>query len=356
VPPNWRGKARSGATVDDEWRIRVTIEDSIPERYFYHSFPRRGASAADEIDKGCKVLAAIRDLGLLLMPQLIEWQQPSAGGAPPRTVPILQKRVCFTELGPGELPAHAERFGHFALEFDVDVVRGLGAVPVFYIPQPSATGVDGSAIATAVLTIAADCWAVVQRIASLDRIFRGALPVAKKLKTEFGFASSPNGRGKYTIDRDEAKNFIAAIGHGVTPWSDLENGAFGLLNFFHPTDNAKADRALEYYREREWRVATGFALNRPDGSRIEVMHVPTASERARFLEIDPEFFGRTIKRDVGDVQTLDAALVYPGLGGKRIIEMVRRVIVPGVAIDRVTEILSELPSAPAVVGIETLVS
>jgi hypothetical protein len=330
------------------------IEDVVPERYFYHSFPRRGASTTDEIDKGCKILAAIRDFGLLLTPQLIEWQQPSAGSAAPRILPVLQKRVCFTELAPPELPIHAERFGHFALEFDIDVVRRLGAVPVFYIPQPSKTAADGSAIGTGLLAIAADCWAVVQRMAFLDRMFKGPTPVQEKFSMEVGFASSPDGKGKYILDRDEYKNFLAAIGHAVTPWTDLEHGAYGLLNFFHPTDNTKSDRILEYYREREWRVAYSFALNLPDGSRVEVMHVPTADERRRFMEIDPEFFGRTIRRDIGDVQTLEASLVYPGLGGKRIIDMVRRVIVPASSVDRAREVLAELESPPPVVPIDAV--
>jgi hypothetical protein len=328
------------------------IEDVVPERYFYHSFPRRGASTVDEIEKGCKILAAICDFGLLLTPQLIEWEQPSVGDGPPRTFPVLQKRVCFTELSPPELPAHAERFGHFALEFDIDVIRSLGAVPVFYIPQPAKAGADGSAIATGLLAIAADCWAVVQRMAFLDRMFKGPVPVQEKFSMEVGFASSPDGKGKYTIDRDAAKNFLAAVGHAVTPWTDLENGAYGLLNFFHPTDNVRSDRTLEYYREREWRVANGFALNMPDGSRVEVMHVPTADERKRFMDIDPEFFGRTIRRDIGDVQTLDAALVYPGLGGKRIIDMVRRLIVPASAVDRVNGVLAELQSPLPVIPID----
>jgi hypothetical protein len=327
-------------------------DDLVPERYFYHSFPRRGASSADELNKGCKILEAIRDFGLLLTPQLIEWEQPSVGGAPPRTIPILQKRVCFTELAAPQLPAHAERFGHFALEFNIEVVRSLGAVPVFYIPQPSQTGTDGSGMATALLAIAADCWVVVQRMAFLDQMFKGPTPVAEKFDANFAFASSPAGGGNYRIDRDEAKNVLAAIGHAVTPWTDLQNGAYGLLNFFHPTDNAKADRTLEYYREREWRVANNFRINLPGGQFVEVMHVPTIDERARLMEIDPEFFGRTIKRDVGDVQTLDGTLVYPGIGSKRIIDMVGRVIVPASVVDRARESLAELQNPPPVVSID----
>jgi hypothetical protein len=71
------------------------------ERFFYHSFPRRGASTAAEIDKGKKILTAICDFGFVLTPQFIEWTQPTIVGSP-RTLPVLQKRVCFTEPSPKE--------------------------------------------------------------------------------------------------------------------------------------------------------------------------------------------------------------------------------------------------------------
>jgi hypothetical protein len=327
----------------------------MDERFFYHSFPRRGASTAEEIDKGCKILTAIRDFGLLLTPQLIEWNQPSFGGAPPRVFPVLQKRVCFTELGPLELPQHAEKFGHFALEFEIDTVRRLGAVPVFYVPQPtSEAAVDGSAVGTALLAIAMDSHVVIQRMAYLDQLFKGSTPVAEQFDWKPEFARSPDGRDNYRLNRDEAKNFIAAIGHAVTPWDNLRDGAFALLNFFHPTDNIKQDKALEYYREREWRIACGFRIKNSDGLHVDVLHVPTRSERQRFLEIDREFFQRKISTDTGMVETLNQALVHPGLNGKRLIEMVRRVVAPAEAVDRAAKILGVLDNPPQIISMNEL--
>ena len=323
----------------------------IQERFFYHSFPRRGTSTAAEIEKGCKVLAAIRDFGLLLTPQLIEWSQPTLDGA--RPLPVLQKRVCFTELSPGELSGHAEKFGHFALEFEIDTVRRLGAVPVFYVPQPTSESVDGSAVGTALLAIAMDSYVIIQRMASLNQMFHGSVPVNENFDFNVGFVRSPDSRGHFTINRDEAKNFLAAIGYAVTPWSDLQGGAFALLNFFHPTDNKKTDKALEYYREREWRIACGFRLN-INGSHIDVLRVPTPEERRRFLEIDQEFFSRKIATDTGIVETLDQALVHPGLNQKRLIEMVRRVIVPTEAVADAISVLSALDSPPPVISIAEL--
>src|SRR5579871_4914394 len=106
----------------------------VQNRYLYHCFPRRGANTAEEVAKGLNILGCIRDFGLLLLPESIEWSQPISGH-PPRTIPVVQSRVCFTDLTPSELPEHALTFGHFALEFEIESARQLGAIPVFYVPQ-----------------------------------------------------------------------------------------------------------------------------------------------------------------------------------------------------------------------------
>lgn len=40
-------------------------ETGVPERYFYHSFPRRSRSTEREIASGLTILELIRDFGLL---------------------------------------------------------------------------------------------------------------------------------------------------------------------------------------------------------------------------------------------------------------------------------------------------
>jgi hypothetical protein len=128
-----------------------------------------------------------------LTPQFIEWKQPSLGGAS-RPFPVLQKRVCFTELSPSELNGHAEKFGHFALEFEIDVVRRLGAMLVFYVPQPTSESGDGSVVGTALLAIAMDTRVVIQRMAGLNEILHGSTPVAENLNFQPGFAGAGRGR------------------------------------------------------------------------------------------------------------------------------------------------------------------
>jgi hypothetical protein len=324
---------------------------SVQPRFFYHSFPRRGASSGAEAEKGKAILAAIRDFGLVLTPQLIEWTQATVSGTP-RSMPILQRRVCFTELAPIELAEHADRFGHFSLEFEIETVRRLGAMPVFYVPQPTGgTSTDGSHMGAAIVAIATDLRAVAHRVAAMDEVCRHP-EAMEKLDVNVGFAGSPDGFGTYRIDRDQTKVVLAAIGHAVTPWLDLKVGADALLNFFHPTDNTKTDAALEYYREREWRVACSFRINDADGkTSIDIQRRLAPNERERLLEIDREFFSRKVQTGLSEEDTLDLALVLPGLPPHRLIEMVRRVIVPSSSVADVTGLLATLVRPPPVVAL-----
>src|SRR5260370_6526900 len=221
------------------------------ERYLYHCFPRRGASTPAEAEKGCAVLASIRDFGLLLVPEAIEWKQPSVDGTT-RVFSVLQTRACFTDLSPGELSRHAEKFGHFALEFEFGTVRSLGAVPVFYVPQPTSNPSDGNAVGVALIGIAMDARAIIDRISMLDGMLKGPVPAAQRLNFGVGFARSPTNRGVFNIDTSEARKLLEALGHGVTPLPALSAGAAALLNFFYPADDVPRDQLLEYYRQREW--------------------------------------------------------------------------------------------------------
>jgi hypothetical protein len=318
------------------------------ERFFYHSFPRRGAhTEAETVEKGCQILAAIRDSGLLLMPEYIEFRQPSADGSSARVFPVLQQRVCFTELSPAELPQHAQAFGEFGLEFEIDTLRRLGAVPVSYIPQP--TGTDGSGVATSLLAIAMDAQAVVNRMAALHRHLNGPTPIAETFELNLGFVRSPASRGRFVLARDTTKTVVSAIGHDLAPWEALDAGMYSLFSFFYPTDDTKRNKDLEYYRQREWRIACNFTVD-----RIPTLRELTESERERLLKIDRVFFERKVETDLGTFDSLSKALIHPGFGGKKLIEMARRVIVPAAATNLATQVLSSLENPPPLIAISDL--
>ena len=116
-------------------------------RFFYHSFPRprQGETDSETASRGWAVLQSMRELGLILAPEVVEWQTPVSLGTPSPTR-ILQRRICFTELSPQELCEHSTRFGPFALEFETTALRRIGALPVIYMPpSPVGTGPLGVA-------------------------------------------------------------------------------------------------------------------------------------------------------------------------------------------------------------------
>jgi hypothetical protein len=316
----------------------------VQDRYLYHCFPRRGANSAEEIDKGLDILACIRDIGLLLLPESIEWSLPFKN-KPPRTIPFVQSRVCFTDLTPAELPRHAEIFGHFALEFEMETARRLGAIPVFYIPQN-----DGG-VGTLLVTTLLDARAVIERAARADKYLTGdaSAKPGERFALTTGFARNPQDKKEFHLLRDESKTFLDALSHQATPWATLSTGMDALLSFFYPADNTIHDKPLQYYRQREWRIAYNFAV---DG--VEIMRKPSKAEGDRIMQIDESFFGRPILTDQGPVPRLNGSLVHPGVGGKTPLQLATRLIVPASAMHQVADLFDGFADVPEVVTMEQL--
>jgi len=130
----------------------------------------------------------------------------------------------------------------------------------------------------------------------------------------------------------------------------LEHGLRGLLSCFYPADNLRDNKALSYYRQREWRIAWNYAI----GGGDEVMRQPSNQLLERLLDIDPEFFGRPFQTPQGTKRLGEAAYIFPGVGNKKIIQMVERVIVPSAAMSRVQPILTRFSGGVPIVCIEDL--
>src|SRR4051794_14741617 len=111
------------------------------KRHFYHSFPRPRPSDTEPtiITKGLGILSLMAEAGIILAPEVVQWNQPVITGGH-KTTSLLQTRACFTELPFEQFGDHAKRFGPFALEFDLLTLRQLGALPVISMPQT--TGID----------------------------------------------------------------------------------------------------------------------------------------------------------------------------------------------------------------------
>ncbi|MFM0752613.1 hypothetical protein [Paraburkholderia strydomiana] len=315
----------------------------MDQRFFYHSFPRRHGDHSDAaIEKGLKILAAIRDFGLFLTPEPIEWSQP-LGDNPPRLQPRLQRRVCFTELAPNELQRHAKTFGDFALEFDYSAIRSLGAMPVFYVPRAESGVQDGNLLGVGLTTALIDAEAIVQRMAFLERTFSDPR-CAERIAVDIGWSENPDGRGVYDIDRVESQKLMAAACHATTPLPMLQGALEAMLNLFYPADNTKHGLDLDYYRQREWRIAFKIQL---EGKELMQDLSEEATERA--VDIDPQFFQRVISMPTVKGTVAQLTWAYAGINGRSILQHCSRLIVPDGALDSARDLLTAVPNAPLVV-------
>jgi hypothetical protein len=321
-------------------------ERKAPERYFYHSFPRRGRETAAEIEKGCHILSIMKDVGLVMAPEIVKWEYEHADGSPARTSEVLQQRVCFTELEPRELPRHARKFGRFALEFTVPTLKSLGAIPVFYVPRAmsTATGVEGAASTLVMQFI--DAMILVMRIAGVRSAIATSGQREGTFPCTFGFKES--GNKTFDLEVGETTRVLEAFTHAITPPDILLPALEGMLKFFDPADDLGHDEVLGYYRQREWRIASNMAIR-----GVEMMRRPSPELIARLKTLDDDFFGREFPPNSGKTLA-EEVFVLPGLGDRRILQMVNRIIVPEEAMSKVQAILKDLSDALLMASLESL--
>jgi hypothetical protein len=329
------------------------------ERFFYHSFPRRGRADPAEIQKGLAILELIQSFGLLLTPEITAWAHPHANGAPPRQMRIVQRRACFTELSVRSLPKHAEEFGHFALEFEIDTLKRLGALPVFYIPK---WGEEGSAnsLGQTLVVQAIDAMCVIDRIARVKGFIESTATSGSRQNFEFGF----DARKMFSLDISETQRAIEGVTYGVTPPEMLSLALEGMLNFFYPADadDTKINSSLKYYRQREWRIAGNIGMQGRD-----LMAPPSEPLIEKLLALDLDFYRRPFppegvapsnpslaRRSFGP-RLVDWTYVYQGIDDRHIVGAARRVIVPRAAVDATKVVLSNHPKPPPVIAIEDLI-
>ena len=104
-----------------------------------------------------------------LVPERVSWGDPT-GTQPGDRVYALERPIAFTELSPDELAAHARMFGPSALDFDISDLRGLGALPVIYLPDSNASDLPLAQIGASLLARLADASQVVAALARTQQL------------------------------------------------------------------------------------------------------------------------------------------------------------------------------------------
>jgi hypothetical protein len=306
------------------------------ERFFFHSFPRgaKGETRADQLARGLSILRTIKELGLVLAPEIVSWSQPIMSGAP-RLITHRQQRLCFTELGRSELPEHSKRFGPFSLQFSISTLRRLGALPVIYLPQ-NVKGDTGLSSAGAVIAATmGDIKYTLNQLHQLSRLkdldyvktFPGAetatLVSADCVMNLENRDEAGNVAATYQIPLRHILDFLDYVGFRNAPL-ELMVGILNLTqSLFYPTDDERHDDQLAYYRQREWRITAGMRVG-----GVQHGHAATDADKKRLLEIDTRFWSKEETDKDGTFRRVDQAYIIEQFEGARIAEVIERLIVP----------------------------
>lgn len=320
--------------------------DEKPERYFYHSFPRRGPGESDEqqLDRGQRILEAISEIGLVLAPEDYEIRESLDNGGQSLPMTAYQKRICFSELSPTMLPGHSSTFGPFALEWEIQTLRSMGVMPVFYVPLNTNNALEG--IGAAMLCRLGEIQVLLHDLAKNEAVLQSADP-----KTPFEL---PDGSRYGTVG--QALQLLATLRGAGQPFSQLEANIQGLTGLFQAVENLKYTDELGYYRQREWRLVSGLLDHGKPQSRLLDDH-----EKKTILGISGPFFekeelypdgsgGRTKQRRI------DVAHVVSEHKTSPVRQTVRRIIVPAARLESVEQYASDASWDVPIAALESLTS
>ena len=220
------------------------------------------------------ILRNVKELGLVIAPEIVEWKQPLVDGSH-RITRLRQKRISFTELARSQIAEHGIKFGPFSLEFKIDVLRRMGALPVIYMPQSLKASGDLSTLGAMVVTQLGDVKYTITQLQHLSQITDPAWAlaqvvaqglVATHVAPDYTINLRNTGdKGDVVVEKTVpgrmVRDVIEYIGFKNAPF-DLMLGVLSLVQtLFYPTDDDLHDDLLSYYRQREWRIAGGFLFN-----------------------------------------------------------------------------------------------
>ena len=317
-----------------------------PERYFYHSFPRRfREDPASEIDSGLQILSSIIASGFLLTPETTEWRESLSDGSLGKAWKVCQKTCSFTELASRELQDHSEEFGKFSIEFDLQAFRELGGLPVFYLPRATADDHGLESIAATLMARIGETQTLLEQLAELEKLVS-----ANEDKSQLLVITNDVQQGYTRCSLGGAEDVLKYLTHGKQPVGSLSNSLAGLSALFYPAENFQYTGLLAYYRQREWRLVSNIIQH---GQSVD--RDLTAPEKAALMAIDSEFFGQEMEFRTGTCHRVDECRLFNKLNGKPLIQYANRVIVPGDALARAEELL-EGSAEIQVVALEGLIN
>lgn len=319
--------------------------DVMIQRHLVHSFPRPkpGETESSTLRRALAILALIRKIGLVLAPEVLDWDLRSIAAGSEK-LQLLQRRLCLTEISPPELWQHSTVFGPIALAFDIEKMRGAGAMPAFYVPQGAMNNAL-SQIGTYCVLGAHHTKYVLERLQELKNFSDpdfAAGHFQKPVDPNYNLTlrnsdSAGNIVATSDVPARQVQSVLKHVGFNNIPF-DHSIGILSIfLNMFCPTDNTHTGEHLGYYRQREWRVIAGDVRfnNRPLGRPL------LDNEKAELLAIDRLFWERALTYSDHQNRRCDLALVYEPVIGWNAFEFVEAIYAPGHTLEQVREVVGD---------------
>ena len=302
-------------------------------RFFYHSFPRprRDESYEDTTARGWGLLKLIREIGLVLAPEIVEWYTPGQNTlGTPNPIRVLQRRICFTELSPQELSRHSDRFGPFALEFEVEELRRMGALPVIYMPQALSEQDHLALLGPFIVGHLDQIRRLLDKLIQLEQFSDpeyvqdhfGKPVVDNPLMNLRNTNESGNIVQEFSVSSEVIRNILRYLQFETAPFAAMTGVTSMAQSLFYPTDDAYHDEELGYYRQREWRITGDFYIN---GNRRG--RAPHDEEKTHLLGVDQSFWSRQVHSSHSTLRVEDA-LVLTQPTPDELLNKVNRIIVP----------------------------
>ena len=325
------------------------MEATTGERKFYHSFPRwRSSEPADvTIAKGMAILKALKEVGLVLAPEVVEWRIPQIDGST-KTLRHRQTRICFTELSRTELEDHANTFGPFALEIPIEILRQYGVLPVIYVPQMVSGDRLLSSFGPVIVWMFENIRYTLDNLDQLSKLSdpQIALEIALKTHPEATHVAPDYSLNltnvnkhneivkEYSVKASVVRDILNYLNFETAPFALMRGAIWAAQNLFYPTDDHVNDKVLSYYRQREWRIVPGATV---EGKTVARYLTP--EEKVRITEIDHSFWTRELVDDKGTFRRIDEAQIIDEFRGRHISQVFSKVLVPHQDIGAAEELL-----------------
>jgi hypothetical protein len=264
--------------------------------YCIHSFPRprKHDTAEATLRKGELIATSLLENGLMLAPENFEVPLLDGEGRQVDGVTALQCRICFTEIEPSALAAHAETFGLYSLVYEVDDLRRIGGLPVHYVPLPMGSHLYG--LASQIVGGVADATRVLDSIVAIRQQMEQSSTLGLQWTRKVDGVDVTDGvrfnEEQTTILRSFFDEFEKM---SSSPFRLTQQKLLAATACFYPTEHPTYTGKLHYYRQREWRIVEVGLMqgDQPLAPRA------TSRQQKVLHEIDADFFSKTVKVPTG---------------------------------------------------------